>query len=218
MKTKKSTKSWKTHSPVAKKRKALKEKAEKITYGNAKRNYNNIVSVAFGKNKPPFEIWQGYIEAMEDTISFNYRKTGALPSSAGLTAIDKRSESLLKVLMKKEAQGHYKGVIDHLITAHFITKSLRERRSKTKRTSKILTAKNKALCKAINNIWKGYKNKNITGTYNWRLDHALDRDFLDEFDPAKNPGAFLVQATLREYFGIKLDCKQTKDLIMGMDK
>jgi hypothetical protein len=45
------------------------------------------------------------------------------------------------------------------------------------------------------------------------LDHGTDREELDIFDYNKNPGGFYIQTAFREYFAIKLDNKQTKDLI-----
>ena len=201
-----------------KKRNLQRQKDNKLKVSHNKKLYKEIVVKSFGSVAPSFDIWEGYIEAIERFKSVYFKYLGPMPTTKTLNQIDKKTDSLILDLMKKDTQGHYDNLIEELVLSGATTRNLIARRKNTKKKSTILSEENKAICRELNNLWKHYKKKKITGTYNWRLDHALDREYLDEYDPKKNPGAFLVQATLREYFGVKLDCKQTKDLIMGMDK
>ena len=184
--------------------------------GNANINYNNIIVKAFGKTRPPLAVWEGYLEVIEGSLMLYFKNAGPMPSLKDISSINSKVDSLLKVLEEKETGFHYDSLIQALVLSGPTTRHLKARRSKIKRTPTILTEKNKAICRHLNDIWKGYKKKNITGTYDNRLEHIKEN--IAEFDPKKNAGAYFIQATLREYFGVKLDCKQTKDLIQGMDK
>lgn len=183
-----------------------------------KKLYDKIVVQSFGRPRPSIEIWNGIIEGLEKFISVYFKYLGPIPTAKDLVQIDKKTDALLKDLMKKDTQGHYDTLIKELVYSGATTRNLIARRKNTKKKSTILSEENKAICRELNILWKQHKKKKITGTY--KNDNTIihTQNNIAEFDPTKNPGAFLVQATLREYFGVKLDCKQTKDLIMGMDK
>ena len=77
----------------------------------------------------------------------------------------------------------------------------------------IITDENILICQHLFRMWYKTFKALPTGTYNNSLDHGTDREELDIFDYNKNPGGFYIQTAFSEYFAIKLDNKQTKDLI-----
>ena len=194
-------------------KKAMKKKTLK-----SEKLYNDIVVKAFGRNRPTIEEWLKYLDGTKEFLRVYIKYLGPVPDAKDIASIKSKTNSLLKLLKKPYTYRHYDDLIRALFMSEVTTINLKARRSKSKNKKTILTEKNKAVYRDLNILWKEYRKKNITGTY--RNDNSIvhEKRNIAEFDPAKNPGAFLVQATLREYFGVTLDCKQTKDLIQNRDK
>ena len=189
---------------------------------NTKEVYDQVIGKTFpdtdtGKDGPSFEEWSAYINCLGEFIEVYYEYFATLPSKTELNQIRHQMDKLTASLGKHEAftnklLGDLSGIKDVIRTL------IARRKYAEGRTPTIVTNINILICTRLFRMWAKTHKALPTGTYNWRLDHGADREELDKFDYNKNPGGFYIQTAFSEYFGIKLDNKQTKDLIMAASK
>ena len=182
---------------------------------NTEEVYNQVIGKTFpdtdtGKDGPSFEEWSAYIKKLGQFIEVYYEYFATLPTKTELNQIRHQMDKLTASLSKHEA---FENRLKDLSGVKDVIRTLISRRANSGKTPTIITDEKILICQYLFRMW--YKTFKVlpTGTYNWRLDHGADREELDKFDYNKNPGGFYIQTALSEYFAIKLDNKQTKDLI-----
>ena len=182
---------------------------------NTEEVYNQVIGKTFpdtdtGKDGPTFEEWSTYIKKLGQFVEIYQDYFATLPTKTELNQIRHQMDKLTASLYKHEA---FEKRMQDLFRIKSVIRTLIDRRANSGKTPTIATDINIMICTRLFQMWYKTFKALPTGTYNWRLDHGLDREELDKFDYNKNPGGFYIQTAFSEYFAIKLDNKQTKDLI-----
>ena len=182
---------------------------------NTEEVYNQVIGKTFpdtdtGKDGPTFEEWSTYIKKLGQFVEIYQDYFATLPTKTELNQIRHQMDKLTASLYKHEA---FEKRMQDLFRIKSVIRTLIDRRANSGKTPTIATDINILICTRLFQMWYKTFKALPTGTYNWRLDHGLDREELDKFDYNKNPGGFYIQTAFSEYFAIKLDNKQTKDLI-----
>ena len=182
---------------------------------NTEEVYNQVIGKTFpdtetGKDGPDFDEWSSYIKGLGQFLEVYYKYFATLPNGTELKRIGHQLTKLKSYLNKFEA---FKNEMSLVRDIELRTNHLKARRINTGKTPTIITDENILICQHLFRMWYKTFKALPTGTYNNSLDHGTDREELDIFDYNKNPGGFYIQTAFSEYFAIKLDNKQTKDLI-----
>ena len=182
---------------------------------NTEEVYNQVIGKTFpdtdtGKDGPTFEEWSTYIKKLGQFVEVYQDYFATLPTKTELNQIRHQMDKLTASLYKHEA---FEKRMQDLFRIKSVIRTLIDRRANSGKTPTIATDINILICTRLFQMWYKTFKALPTGTYNNRLDHGLDREELDKFDYNKNPGGFYIQTAFSEYFAIKLDNKQTKDLI-----
>lgn len=182
---------------------------------NTEEVYNQVIGKTFpdtdtGKDGPTFEEWSTYIKKLGQFVEIYQDYFATLPTKTELNQIRHQMDKLTASLYKHEA---FEKRMQDLFRIKSVIRTLIDRRANSGKTPTIATDINILICTRLFQMWYKTFKALPTGTYNNRLDHGLDREELDKFDYNKNPGGFYIQTAFSEYFAIKLDNKQTKDLI-----
>ena len=182
---------------------------------NTEEVYNQVIGKTFpdtdtGKDGPTFEEWSTYIKKLGQFVEVYQDYFATLPTKTELNQIRHQMDKLTASLYKHEA---FEKRMQDLFRIKSVIRTLIDRRANSGKTPTIATDINIMICTRLFQMWYKTFKALPTGTYNNRLDHGSDREELDKFDYNKNPGGFYIQTAFSEYFAIKLDNKQTKDLI-----
>ena len=169
------------------------------------------------KNRPSEEMFEGMMESIDNYLMTYYKELSPLPTQIQITKVEKETDKLLKTLESLPNSKQYENVIRELTLSHSITRSLEERRDDIRKQPTIITPEVLAICSHLKSVWWEYKGEYPTGTYDNQYEHDNDNPASQKHDAYTNPGAYFIQATLREYFGITYDNKQIKDLIQSVN-
>ena len=169
------------------------------------------------KPKPTEEMFEGMMESIDTYLMKFYKELSPVPTKIQITKVEKETDKLLKTLESLPNSKQYENVIRELTISGSITRSLEERRDDLRKQPSIITPEVLAICSHLKFVWWQYKGKYPTGTYDNQYEHDNDNPASQKHDAYTNPGAYFIQATLREYFGITYDNKQIKDLIQSVN-
>lgn len=168
------------------------------------------------KPKPSEEMFEGMMESIGQFLEIYYKHLGPVPKKTELTKIKNQTDKLLKTLESLPNSKQYENLIEQLTYSWATTRSLEVRREDIRKQPSIITPEVLAICSHLKFVWWQYKEKYPTGTYDNQYEHDNDNPACQRHDAYTNPGAYFIQATLREYFGITYDNKQIKDLIQSV--
>jgi hypothetical protein len=169
------------------------------------------------KNKPTEIQFEGMMESVGQFLEVYYKYLGPVPPKTELTKIKNQTDRLLKTLESLDNAKQYENLIEQLTYSWATTRSLEARREDIRKQPSIITPEVLAICSHLKSVWWQYKGKYPTGTYDNQYEHDNDNPASQKHDAYTNPGAYFIQATLREYFGITYDNKQIKDLIQSVN-
>jgi len=177
-----------------------------------------IVVCCFGENEPApsEEMFEAMLEAIDKFLNVFYKYLAPLPGKKEIIKIKKQTDKLLKTLQDLDHNKQYEGLIKRLTLSAVDTGNLWERRKDIRKQPTILAPEIQAIANKLSEVWYEYKKEWPTGTYDNRFEHDNNHPANRIFDWASNPGAYFIQATLREYFGINYNNKQIKDLIQSL--
>jgi hypothetical protein len=177
-----------------------------------------IVVCCFGENEPApsEEMFEAMLESIDKFLGVFYKHLAPVPTTKEINKIKKQTDTLLKTLQDLDHNKQYEGLIEKLTLSRADTRNLEERRKDIRKQPNILTPEIQAISNKLCEVWYEYKKEWPTGTYDNRFEHDNNHPANRVFDWASNPGAYFIQATLREYFAVDYTNKQIKDLIQSL--